>query len=73
MADNQGPGRYCRKCELPLEWDAKRKRWKSCRNGCSQVTAALPSGTEDAYACGSDSEGRNVSGNAIRRAVRYDD
>lgn len=69
-----GTVRYCRKCESPLAWDEKRKRWKSCRNGCSQVTAAIPCDVESAYAEGNDAEGRSVSGDAIRRrAVRYDD
>ena len=69
---NAYPVRYCRVCEAPLIWDSKRNRWGQCRNGCSQTTAAISSGTELNLTCGSDADGRNVRGSAFRRAVQYD-
>lgn len=72
MKEQPNTVRYCRKCDEALTWDKKRNRWAQCRNGCSQVTAALPSDIETALTCGSDEEGRNVRGSAYRRYARHD-
>ena len=57
----------CRKCGEALLWDAKKKRRKECRNGCSQITANIPADAESVMTSGTNGIGQTVRGNCMRR------
>lgn len=63
----------CRKCGENRTWNKTRREYNDCRNGCTSYTAAIPDGTERAYAAGSDDEGRPVRGDAIHRKPTCND
>lgn len=63
----------CRKCGEDRVWDKTRKLWRECRNGCSQITATIPDGSELAYTRGSTPAGVPVHGGAIHRKPTCDD
>lgn len=45
--------RTCRKCGEQLSWHKSKNKWRECRHGCSQVSAAMPDDTECRFNLGS--------------------
>lgn len=63
----------CRKCGEDRVWNKTRREYSECRNGCSQITATIPDGSELAYTRGESKDSMPVFGGAVVRRPTCDD